>query len=152
MRYWILCPIFGVVMCGLLAGCTSSGGGASYEERDTIPPRITSFDITPPAGDWRGGACQITVAATDNDAVADVMAGISGPGINTQVPLTGSAATSYVGSVSVPPNTHGDGKANTYYVTAWALDASGNSSTVTESLSFAIAAPEGPPIGPPVDW
>lgn len=153
MWYWRI-VIFGFILSGLLAGCSSTGGGASYEERDTIPPLVSNFAITPPNNAWRGGACQITVTATDNDQVQQVVAGISGPGVNSQAPLSSVSAgsTNYQGNVTVPPNTNGDGSANTYYVTVWALDASGNSSTVTDSLSFIVSAPNGPPVEPPAGW
>lgn len=149
MQYWKYIACAGIGL--MLAGCTSSGGGASYEARDTTPPSVANFAITPPDGSWRGGTCQVAVTATDNDQVAQVVAGISGPGLNTQVPLTKatSSSSSYQGGITIPANTNGDGRTNTYYVTAWAIDATGNSSTVTQSLSFTVTSPDGPPVGPP---
>ncbi len=115
---------------------------------------VSDFAITPPNNGWRAGLCQITLTATDNKAVTSVVARISGTGASAD-PITlsevANAPHHYQGSGKVPANTNSDGKANSYSVTAWAVDDAGNSTTVAQSLSFTIPAVEAPQ-APPSDW
>jgi hypothetical protein len=140
---------------GIAGGCSSSGGGAPMIARDTTPPVITAFEISPPSAGWRAGLCGIHITATDStSSVESVTARITGPGSDgeaiTLTPMLGAPGT-YMGTGLVPANTNSDGTANSYFVTAWAQDPSGNSTTVAESLSFTVPAPDGP-LPPPSSW
>jgi hypothetical protein len=135
----------------LLAGCSSSGGGAPYTPRDRTAPTVTDFTAAPADGAWRGGPCRVTVAATDNVAVTAVIARISGPGATADaVPVPPAGAGQYQGDVPVPPNTNSNGAANTYFITVWAHDAEGNTGASAQSIQVMVPAPEGPL--PPPAW
>ena len=145
--------IFMLIGIALFTGCSSNGGGAPYVETDRVPPVVSDFAITPPNGDWRAGSCAIELRATDNEGVTSVLASVSGPGAAGDVvslTLVEGSADLYRGSGVAPPNTDGAGRTNTYWVTAWALDEAGNSTTVEESLSFTIPPPDAPL--PPPSW
>ncbi|HEY3416193.1 MAG TPA: hypothetical protein VGM23_04845 [Armatimonadota bacterium] len=144
----ILCVISG---WWLLAGCSTSGGGAPYQDVDRTPPVISSFNITPPPSDWHGGPCIIEIHATDETEMALVTARISGPNAPADavvLQLVAGTTDSYVGTGTMPANTNANGQPNAYWVTAWATDKEGNSSTVDHSLSISIPAPDGPPPPP----
>ncbi|MHB9022921.1 MAG: hypothetical protein ACYC7E_01915 [Armatimonadota bacterium] len=150
MRHGLYILIFFSV-CWLAVGCSTSGGGAPFDPGDQIPPVITGFTIAPPAGDWHAGPCIIEVHATDETSMGLVTARISGPNASGDpviLELVAGTADTYIGSGPVPANTNANGQPNTYWVTAWAADAEGNSSTVEQSLSFSVPAPDGPPPPP----
>jgi len=140
-------------LVALLMGCSSSGGGAPYTPRDNEYPVVSEFSITPPNNGWRAGACQIQLRATDNVAVASVVARINGPdssGDAVPLSLTPGSGGLYQGSGTVPANSNSNGQVNTYYVTAWAQDKAGNSTPVASSLTLSVPAPDGPV--PPPEW
>jgi len=152
----IKCLLIGMSLCVLLwcGGCSSSGGGAPYTEGDHTPPTLSDFSITPPQNGWRAGDCIIEVKATDNIKVASVSARVSGPNVDggsvPLLPVTGTPNL-YRGKAPVPANTDPNGMTNTYFVTAWATDNDGNSSTVDKSLMLTVPPPEAPP-GSPGTW
>ncbi len=136
----------------VIAGCSSSGGGAPYTPRDRTAPAVGEFTLVPPDHGWRGGACGVTATATDNVGVTSVVARISGPGASGDAfQLMVTAPGRYQGDVPVPANTNNTGQANTYYITVWAWDAEGNSGSALESLPVTVPAPEAP-LPPPVAW
>jgi hypothetical protein len=122
-----------------------------YDPGDPEMPMVSEFALTPPADGWRGGTCYVRLMATDNVKVKDVTARLTGPGAPTDavvLSLVSGTVQYYQGSVTVPANTNADGKDNTYYVTAWAKDDAGNTTSVEQSLSFTVPGAETPP-GPP---
>jgi len=138
----------------LLAGCHSSGGGAPFTEEDRVAPVVSDFTVEPPANGWRAGACRVTLRASDNQQVAGVVARLSGPNAPsdpTALALVAGTRDQYQGDVPVPANTNSNGVANNYFLTAWAQDNVGNSTSVAESVTFTVPAPEGPH-PPPTDW
>ncbi len=145
-RHTIL-SICGIGLTLALAGCQSNGGGAAFTEQDLVPPVVSGFTITAPAGGWRAGACRVSLHATDNQQVTSVVARLSGPNAPTDptaLALVSGTADQYQGDVPVPANINSDGSPVTYYVTAWAIDNAGNSTSVENSLSFTVPAPEAP--------
>lgn len=147
---WLIMPCVIISIVAILAGCSSSGGGAPFTPRDLTAPTITDFTLTPPASGWRAGACRVNVSAADNVGVTGVIARISGPGATTDaIPIPPAGNSRYAGDVPVPPNTNSDGTANTYFITVWAQDAEGNNGSSDKSLSVVVPAPDGP-LPPPV--
>lgn len=144
MRYlWMIClPL-------IVAGCSTSGGGAQLQVKDTTAPVVRDFAITPPTGDWHAGPCSVSLQASDDVGVAEVTARISGPNANAApVPLPCVGGAAYAGTLPVPANVNSNGRDNTYQVTAWAVDAAGNTTPVAASLTFTVPASAGPPPPP----
>lgn len=157
IRHWMISVTLVVAACLLavgLGGCSTSGGGAQYDQGDVTPPTVGDFAISPPNGGWRAGPCQVTLRADDNVKVASVIARIAGPGAGSDpIALTLETGTKdlYQGNIPVPANTNSDGTTNTYSITAWAIDAAGNSTAVDQSLTFTVP-PADVPSPPPSAW
>ncbi len=137
-------------------GCSTNGGGASPRDDDTVPPTIADFTLSPPelAEGWRGGSFTVEVRAEDDLRIGKVQARLTGPGASDAaitLTLIPGSDHRYRGVGTAPANTNVTGGANTYFVTAWAQDAAGNSSAVERSLSFTVPAPEAP-LPPPTQW
>lgn len=150
---WLMIVGMLVALC-VCAGCSSSGGGAPFQDRDRVAPVVSDFSITPPSGGWRAGTCQIRMRAWDNERIESVTARISGAGyLSDPIVLSLKAGTKdqYEGSSVVPPNLNSEGKAATYSITAWATDNASNSTAVPDSLTFAVPAPDAP-LPPPSAW
>ncbi len=150
-----LCGAGVVLALCLLCGCSSSGGGAAYTAPNTTPPTVSDFAITAPQNGWQAGNCIIQLRATDKAGVATVTATVSGPNINggsVPMQLVSGSGNLYQGSVAVPSNVSATGITNTYFVTAWATDTAGNSTSVAQSLSFSIPPPQDAPVAPPSSW
>ncbi len=142
---WI--ALTGLVL--LLAGCSTSGGGAKLATKDTTAPVVSGFTIDPPRGGWHAGTCALSLQATDDTGVTSVTARISGPNADAApVALSLTSGHTYTGTLTVPANVNSDGSDNTYLVTAWAMDAAGNTTPVDQSLAFTVPAPDGPPVAP----
>ncbi|MHB9130730.1 MAG: hypothetical protein ACYDBB_06530 [Armatimonadota bacterium] len=151
-RWMILLSILLVDV--LLIGCASSGGGAPYQDTDHVPPVVSGFAVTPPTRGWRGGDFTVEMHATDNIHIGSVYARVTGPYAGDSaitMSLISGSTDLYRGTGQAPANTNSNGTANTYHVAAWAVDDDGNSTTVDQSLSFTVPAPDGP-LPPPGEW
>ena len=138
----ILIPILALTACGG-GGGSADGDGTVVTPPDTTAPIVTSAAAT--NADGLGGSTTITVIATDNTAVTQVTANVSGftaPGATNPLTLTQSGNT-WTGSMAMQS---GDVDATPFTVSISARDAAGN--VATSSASAEVEAATLPPPTP----
>jgi hypothetical protein len=138
-----VCALF-VVVC-LIAGC---GGGGATEGEVTGPPVISQVRAITPSGlCCNGGYITIQAIASDDTAVASVVATVTGPNGTsnpTHVTLTATTLTVFYGVFSAPAISTGGSEQYTVVVNA--TDESGNKATPVTATFTVPDVPPPPPI------
>lgn len=123
----------------------ASGSGITVAAAPQFDERPIASDpsVAPSSLPSGGGASTIRVTATDDRAISEVYATITGPdGTTTNLPLDGISSSQYEGVFTAPANT--GATAARYAIEVTALDDIGQGSTVDAGVVTVAAAPPPP--------